>query len=96
MGFYLDQVDREKIAAVHVERMDDLKAVADHCAGLRGIGATGSKEMKHVARVPEVLVMKYINDAGITWAQFIRDPKHAERFLADPALQAFRVWEGHL
>ena len=96
MGFRLEHVDSEHFAGIHEERMDNLRAVADHCAGLRGMGATGSKDMKHVARVPEIIVMKYINDNGITWAEFMRDPKHADRMLADPALQAFRVWEGRV
>ena len=83
-------------AAVHEARVGDLKAVADHCAGLRGAGATGSSEVKHVARVPAFIVQRYINDNGITFAEFMRDPKHADRMLSDPSLSAFRIWEGRL
>jgi hypothetical protein len=96
MAFRLETVDEHRIAAVHEARIDDLKAVADHCAGLRGVGATGSKDMKHVATVPAFIIEKYLIDNGVTFAEFMRDPKHADRLLSDPALQAFRVWEGRL
>jgi hypothetical protein len=96
MDFRLEQVDERHMAGVHEASIDDLKAVADHCAALRGAGAIGSHDMKHVARVPAFIVQKYINDNGITFAEFMREPKHADRMLADPALQAFRVWEGRI
>jgi hypothetical protein len=94
--FTFEQIDQDHYAGIHIASMDELKAVADECAGLRGIGATGSKDMKLAARIPEFIVMRYINDNGITWADFIRDPKHADRMLADPSLSAFRVWEGRV
>lgn len=90
MGFRLEHVDRDHLAGVHEERMDLIKAVADHCADLRGVQKPRT-DMRHVARVPEILVMKYINDNGITWSDFMRDPAHAERFLADPAIAHFRI-----
>lgn len=96
MDFRLEHVDGQHWAGVHEVRVADLQAVADDCAGRRGVGATGSSEMKHVARVPGFIVQKYINDNGITFAEFMRDPKHADRMLSDPALQAFRIWEGRL
>lgn len=94
MKFRLETVDQHHIASVHEASLDDLRSVADHCASLRGVGATGSKDMKHVATVPAFIVQKYLNDNGVTFAEFMRDSKHADRLLADPALQAFRVWEG--
>lgn len=96
MKFTLETVDDHHVAGIHTAEMDDLKAVADHCAGLRGIGAVGSSDFKLAARIPAFIVQKYINDNGITYAQFMNDPKHADRMLSDPALQAFRVWEGRV
>lgn len=96
MKFRLEQVDRDHMAGVHEARMDDLKQVADHCAGLRGVGATGSKELKHAARIPWIIVQKYLNDNGVTFAEFSRDMSHANRMLADPSLSHFRIWEGKL
>jgi hypothetical protein len=96
MKFTLEQVDANHWAAVHEASMADLQAVADDCAGRRGVGATGSSDMKHVARVPAFIVQKYLNDNGVSYAEFMRDPRHADRMLADPALKAFRIWEGRV
>lgn len=94
MDFRLETVDDTRVVSIHEVAKRDLDLVADHCAAMRSVGATGSDEMKHVARVPRFIVQKYINDNGITFAEFMREPKHADRMLSDPALSAFRIWEG--
>lgn len=96
MDFRLETVDEHRMAGIHEAKLDDLKQVADYCAGMRGVGATGSKELKHAARIPWFIIQKYLNDNGITFAEFSRDMTHANRMLADPALSAFRIWEGKL
>lgn len=96
MDFKLDQVDADHIAAVHSASHADLRMVADHCANLRAIGDTGSKDMKLAASVPAIFVQKYLNDNGVTFKEFMRDQKHIDRFLSDPALSAFRVWQGRI
>lgn len=96
MKFELETVDDHHVAAIHRADMADLRMVADHCQNLRSLGEVGSKDMKHVATIPAFIVQKYINDNGITFAEFMREPKHANAMLADPALQAFRVWEGRV
>lgn len=95
MDFRLEQ-EGDKVAAIHEASMDDLKMVAEHCGALRSVGFTGSKDMKLAARVPGFFVQKYLNDNGITFAEFMRDNKHVDRFLADPALAHFRVWQGRV
>lgn len=95
MDFRLEQ-EGDKVAAIHEASMDDLKMVAEHCGALRSAGFTGSKDMKLAARVPGFFVQKYLNDNGITFAEFMRDNKHVDRFLADPALAHFRVWQGRV
>jgi hypothetical protein len=96
MDFKLEHHDADHFVALHSAEHADLKAVADHCANLRSIGATGSKDMKLAASVPTIFIMQYCNVNGITFAEFMRDHTHADRMLADPALSHFRVWEGRL
>lgn len=96
MKFRLETVDSDHVAGIYEANHDDLKAVADHCAGLRGVGATGTSEWKVAAKVPGIFIMQYCNLNGITWAEFMREPKHADRLLSDPSLKAFRVWEGRV
>lgn len=71
--------------------MADLKGVADVCKSLHNEGKTGSKELPHLAEFPAAIVEKYCNDAGITFAEWVRNPVHTRRMLRDPALSHFRV-----
>lgn len=71
--------------------MDHLHAVRDHCHDLRASGQTGSKAMPHLAEFPAAVVEKYVNDNGITFAEWMQNPVHVRRMLNDPALSGFRV-----
>ena len=96
MDFKLETVDDDHVAAIYTADHADLQSVADHCAARRSIGAVGSSDMKLAASVPGIFIQKYLNDNGVTFAEFMREPKHADRLLADPALAAFRVWQGRV
>lgn len=79
-----------------IERIQDCTEIVEHAAGLRGIGKTGTKEMKHAARFPAVIVEQYCNAKGITFNEFLSNNVHVKALLADPALAAFRIWEGRV
>lgn len=96
MDFRIEQVGTDHMAGIHEASVSDLKMVADHCGHLRSAGMTGSKDMKLAASVPAFFVQKYINDNGLTFADFMKDQKHVDRFLSDPALAHFRVWTGRV
>lgn len=96
MDFKLETLDRDHVVGVSSEDMAGLRAHADHCAKRRNSGQVGSNDMKLAASVPGIFIVKYCNDNHITFADFMREPAHAERLLADPALAAFRVWAGRL
>ena len=59
-------------------------------------GLHGSKEMKHAARFPAVLVETYCNTNGVSFAEFMQNKTHIRRMLGDPALSGFRIWEGRV
>jgi hypothetical protein len=77
-----------------IERIQDCTPIAEHAKMLRQMGQTGDKEFRHAAHFPAVAVETYCNTHHITFEEFIREPKHAKAMLNDPALKAFRVWEG--
>lgn len=79
---------------VAIERVQDCTAIAEHAGRLRAEGQHGTSEMRHAARWPMVVVERYCNDRGITFEEWSRNPEHARAMLNDPALSAFRVWEG--
>lgn len=71
--------------------MSQLHAVADYCKAMRNEGLTGSKDMPKLAEFPAEIVEKYINEAGITFAEWMRNPEHVRKMLRDPALAYFRI-----
>lgn len=71
--------------------MDDLRGIADYCKARQNEGLTGDKDMPLLAEFPAAIVEKYINDTGITFAEWMRNPVHARKMLRDPALAYFRV-----
>ncbi len=59
-------------------------------------GLHGSSEMKHAARIPNVVVEMYCNQQGIEFHEFMANPVHIKRLVNDPALAAFRIWPGRV
>lgn len=74
--------------------VQDCTPILEDATRRRVEGMTGTSEMKHAARFPAVLVEKYCNTAGITFAEFMQNKVHVRRMLGDPALSGFRIWEG--
>lgn len=79
-----------------IERVQDCTPIAEHTTRLRNEGKTGTSEMKLAASLPMVLIERYCNDRGITFEDWMKNPEHARAMLNDPALSAFRVWEGRV
>ena len=71
-------------------------AIAEEAKALHNAGYTGSKDMKHAARVDPVMIEAYCNRLGITFAEFSGSQEHMSRFLQDPALDHFRIWKGRI
>jgi hypothetical protein len=82
--------------------LDDLRSVADHCKSLQSAGLTklsqlpGELEVRHLATIPAFMVEKWINDNGVTFHEFMGDPKLQTRMLNDPGLAYFRVSPGRV
>lgn len=79
-----------------VERTQDCNAIADYCKNQRASGFTGSGEMKHAARIPNIMIEAYINTKNITPHEFYANKVHMNAILNDPALSDFRIWEGRI
>ena len=78
---------------IAVERVQDCTPIAEHCTTLRHeTRQTG--DLRLAARLPAVLVEMYLTQRGISFNEFVANPEHARSMLNDPALAAFRVWEG--
>lgn len=82
--------------AMTVERTQDCTAIAEDAKARHNEGRHGSKEMRHVASIPFVMIEKYLNESGISMHEFSASPVHKVRLLNDPALAHFRIWGGKL
>lgn len=74
----------------------DLDPILAHTGNLREIGHTGGSDMKHAASIPMVLIEAYCNNNGITFQEWMKDPKHIKTMLNDPQNEPFRVWKGRV
>lgn len=79
-----------------VSNTQDCTPIAEYAKAQHNQGMHGTSEMKHAARIPMVMVEKYINDNNITFAEWTRDKAHIKRMLQDPALAHFRIWPGKI
>ena len=87
-------VTGEKIIWSHT--VDIGNAVEDAKAWRVQLENTSSygEEMRPLMTIPEILIEKFCQDRGISWAEFHHPEegkKHVRALLADPALAAFRL-----
>lgn len=72
----------------------DCTPILDDAKGRHNAGFHGTSEMKHAARLPNVVVERYCNEQGIEFSECMQNPVHFKRMLNDPALAGFRIWTG--
>jgi hypothetical protein len=77
-------------------RSENVEPLLEHCAGLRGIGHTGSSDFRLAAKLPKSAVEAYLAHHGITLHEFNTNPAHIKAMLNDPALSKFRIWQGRV
>ncbi len=76
--------------------VQDCTPFVEHTKALHREGFHGSKEMRHAASFPPVLVETYCNNNNVTFHEFLNNPVHCRAMLSDPALADFRVWKGRV
>lgn len=76
--------------------VQDCTPYLERAKTLHNAGAHGSSDMKLAASFPFVLVEKYCNDNGITFADWQASKEHKRRMLNDPSLSYFRIWPGRV
>lgn len=89
---YIDHGDEGAVIVRHQVVGPTIDAIKE----LHNSGMHGTKDTKHVASVPKVVIEAYCQQQGITLREFMRNPEHPRRFLNDPAHADFRVWPGRI
>lgn len=76
------------------ESIQDCTPILEHATRLHNEGHHGGSEMKHAARIPQVLIEQYLTQNNILFSEFCSNQEHIKRMLNDPALSGFRIWPG--
>lgn len=82
--------------SVTFEERQDAEPILKQAIALHNDGHHGTKEWKHAAKLPRVLVDKYCLDHGISFHEFLRDKVHLRRMLMDRDNRMFRIWPGRV
>jgi hypothetical protein len=77
-----------------VKSMQDVQPILQSVKDKVEVGDVGSKDMKHAATIPMVVIEAYMNRVGLTFQEFLRDKEHIKSMLNDKSLDGFRVWKG--
>lgn len=94
-GQTLFHADNDKII---IERKQDCAPILTEIQNIKQTtdGISSSGDMRFAGRIPAVLIEKYCNQKGITFADFIKDDIHTVAIMNDPDYKALRIWEGKL
>lgn len=79
-----------------IGRSQDCTAILTDAQRRHNEGLHGSSEMKHAARIPNIIIEKYCNEHNVTYADVMQNKEHMRRMLNDPALSGFRIWPGRV
>ena len=74
----------------------DCTPILEQTTRLHNAGEHGSSEMKHAARIPQIMIEEYLKVNGILFSEFCSNQDHIKRMLNDPALSGFRIWKGRV
>lgn len=90
--FHVNELDQ----TIDVVTTQDEKPILDAIKDLRDGGFTGSKDMRYVGHLPNVLIEQYLKKTGISMREFILDDTHLVKIFNDPDYKHLRVWEGRI
>lgn len=79
-----------------IERVQDVEPILNDCIERHNAGMHGSGDMRHAARIPNVLIEDYLNRHRISFDEFMNNDEHIRNLLNDPALSHFRIWKGRI
>ena len=79
---------------VTFESIQDCTPFMERATALHNEGHHGSKELKHAAHFPDVLIERYCHQKNILFSEFLSNKEHIRAMLTDPSLSGFRIWKG--
>jgi len=86
----------EQDGKLFISRAQDCTPIAEDAKRRHNAGEFGTGDMRHAARIPNVVIEQYMNDNGVSFAEVMCNPQHMKRIVEDPKNSAFRIWKGRL
>lgn len=77
-----------------IAQSQDCTPIAEWAKVQSSIGAVGSSDMRHAARIPNVIIEKYMNENKVSFHEVLNNPVHMRRIVNNPDNAAFRIWQG--
>lgn len=95
-GFGVSTRFVEQEGRLIISQTQDCTPIAEDAKRRHNEGLHGSSEMRHAARIPNVIIEKYMNEHGVSFAEVIGNEQHMKRILEDPDNSMFRIWKGRI
>ncbi|MDB5541979.1 MAG: hypothetical protein JWQ89_3706 [Devosia sp.] len=76
--------------------VQDCTPILEDARARQNAGFVGTSELKHAARLPDVVIERYCNQTGVAYDELWTNPVHFRRMLSDPDLSGFRIWTGRV
>jgi hypothetical protein len=97
MEVWIDPIDDQHEAYVTAVDKSELDIVAAHCGALKSSGQTKTPDGDWmVMSAHPWTIVHWCNINGVSFKQFMREPKLMDRFINDPDNAAFRVHGGRV
>lgn len=77
-----------------IAQSQDCTPIAEWANTQRQSGELGSSDMRHAARIPNVIIEKYMNENRVSFHEVMNNPAHMRRIVNNPDNAAFRIWKG--
>lgn len=81
---------------MHTIATQDCTPIAERAYAMHKEGMHGSNELKLAATIPNVIIEKYMNERGVSFAEVIGNDFHMRAIVNDPDNKMFRVWPGRI
>lgn len=77
-----------------ISQSQDCTPIMEYAQALHKAGEYGGSEMRHAAKIPNVIIEKYMNEHGVSFQEVMTNPIHFKRICNNPDNKAFRIWPG--
>lgn len=79
---------------VHIQRVQNCQPILDSAAALRSDGLTGTRDFRHVGRIPSAVLEMWLNEEGVAFSNTEAVKEVIRKKLQSGDFSKLRVHEG--